>query len=761
MICMVANGNKSDRCRFCNSSFSEDILNKIKNDRDDVYCENCGDIIKHIQDKYNFNLAEITENDSKADISDTPAKPQKELKPHPDVLNYPIGRVFYDTDFPLVFKSNFIIVFSRLTCFHALYLEHKGQIQLNKSDIPENTLNDLYMSTRDVQDKRLAPEFLNDLHDISKEDFERNLKKMQAKIQSNRQYLEDFHVYTRWLIREVYLLISGGLNEDDLSKFELTIYKDLKNQEKFFEIKLAQLIQGPTNMETLFSYFFASRGKRDSHSRKFSPKPINNIKCRKWEELRGGEILTNERSDIEITKTETYTTLQLIEDLLKELRFFKLQLINVFPEKIKKYPHVSLSRLWKGKEESDFILNIKLRYERENSHVLIDSNDLQLLRKNLIYNYGENKLIYCFRIIEKYENREISIIDMIDELLIELGRIVVYFPVTKKILSLLFGMDEKFISNAVERRIKKKNRKDYNPNYKFSLERLEVLLINLDYILGQNSKKCFHFIREYKRLNPDLKEYSQQKYNCREPHAFNELDEDSAYWLGFFVADVFIHKYEYKIQLNLAMKDKEQLEKLAEFVKIDKKYIYEYDVYLKYKGEIKKYRVARLSFGCKSMVQDLINLGFFESRGEMKDRKLPHSILSHIEKANRIGGDWSISKSGRIALAFLHGFFDGDGHYYGGSCGTVFSSSKPFLKHLKEIYNIDNTIREHFHKSVPNDSQVIYVKEMQVDDDGIKPSYHLTLGSELYKKMMRVNDNGLDRKRPSQEKKNLLIRFNY
>ena len=203
------------------------------------------------------------------------------------------------------------------------------------------------------------------------------------------------------------------------------------------------------------------------------------------------------------------------------------------------------------------------------------------------------------------------------------------------------------------------------------------------------------------------------------------------------------------------------MEKLAEFVKIDKRYIYEYDVYLKYKGEIKKYRVARLSFGCRSMVRDLINLGFFESRGEMDDRQLPHSILSHIEKANRIGGDWSRFKSGRIALAFLHGFFDGDGHYYGGSCGAVFSSSETFLEDLKKIYNIDNTIRDHFHKSVPNDSQVIYVKEMQ--DEGIKPSYHLTLGSELYKKMMRVNDNGfgLERKKPSSEKKNLLIRFNY
>ena len=68
MICMVESGPKSDRCRFCNSSFSEDILNNIKNDRDDVYCENCGDTIKRIQDKYNFNSTEITENGPKTNI---------------------------------------------------------------------------------------------------------------------------------------------------------------------------------------------------------------------------------------------------------------------------------------------------------------------------------------------------------------------------------------------------------------------------------------------------------------------------------------------------------------------------------------------------------------------------------------------------------------------------------------------------------------------------------------------------------------------
>jgi len=226
---MIENGPRSHRCRFCKSSFSEEIFKKIEDNRDDVYCENCGDIIKRVQTNYNFYPIDIIGNDTKINTNNSPVKPQKDLEPNPDALNYPIGRVFYDTDFPLIFKSNFIIVFSRLTCFHALYLECEGQIQLGESDVPENTLNDLYMSTRHVQDMRIKSEFLNNLHEISKEEFECYLKRLQEKIQSNRQYREDFTIYSRWLIRRVYLIMCNKWNGDTPNKFERTIRDNLKN----------------------------------------------------------------------------------------------------------------------------------------------------------------------------------------------------------------------------------------------------------------------------------------------------------------------------------------------------------------------------------------------------------------------------------------------------------------------------------------------------------------------------------------------------
>jgi len=177
---MIKDDINSHQCRFCNSSFSDDVLKKIKDDRNDVYCENCGDLIKRVQNKYNFNPTKIIEKASNTNTNDTPTKPQKELKSNPDALHYPIGRIFYDKEFPLTFKSNFIIVFSRLTYFHALYLDSKGQIELGGKEVPENAINNLFMSIRHNQDKRIKSEFLNNLHEISKEEFERNLKQLQA-----------------------------------------------------------------------------------------------------------------------------------------------------------------------------------------------------------------------------------------------------------------------------------------------------------------------------------------------------------------------------------------------------------------------------------------------------------------------------------------------------------------------------------------------------------------------------------------------------
>ncbi|MFW9949474.1 MAG: LAGLIDADG family homing endonuclease, partial [Candidatus Thorarchaeota archaeon] len=208
---------------------------KIQADKDNVYCEICGDIVKRVQNNYNtnqFELYNVREEKSKFDVEITPISVQKKIKQHPDALKFPIGRIFYDDDFPITFKSNFVLVFSRLVAFAIMRFDQEGEFKLGKPEIPENSLNDLYMATRRIQEYPMKDEFLRDLRNISREDFKRHLKKLQAKIQANRQYLEHFHVYTRWLIRKVYLIVSTRRNELDnqLSKFDRALYKKLENQ---------------------------------------------------------------------------------------------------------------------------------------------------------------------------------------------------------------------------------------------------------------------------------------------------------------------------------------------------------------------------------------------------------------------------------------------------------------------------------------------------------------------------------------------------
>ncbi|MBY8987042.1 MAG: hypothetical protein KGD61_01195, partial [Candidatus Lokiarchaeota archaeon] len=95
---MVEDDIKAHQCRFCYSSFSDGILKKIKDDRDDVYCENCGDLIKRVQNGYINEPNTITK--TTPNIPFVAKEPPQEVLIDPDALLYPNGRIFYDTDFP-------------------------------------------------------------------------------------------------------------------------------------------------------------------------------------------------------------------------------------------------------------------------------------------------------------------------------------------------------------------------------------------------------------------------------------------------------------------------------------------------------------------------------------------------------------------------------------------------------------------------------------------------------------------------------------
>ena len=174
-----------DRCRYCKLPFSDEILVKIKNNKEDVICQHCGDIVKRGQDTYNFTELEADEGKLNHKVEST--TPQTHIKDNPDALLYPNGRIFYDKDFPPIFKSNFIIIFSRLVYFHIRRLESIGKLDNAIMEITGDIIYELHRCISSVQNKRFKNEFLNDLHLITVKEFNKNLKKLQEKIQSNKK----------------------------------------------------------------------------------------------------------------------------------------------------------------------------------------------------------------------------------------------------------------------------------------------------------------------------------------------------------------------------------------------------------------------------------------------------------------------------------------------------------------------------------------------------------------------------------------------
>ena len=141
-------------------------------------------------------------------------------------------------------------------------------------------------------------------------------------------------------------------------------------------------------------------------------------------------------------------------------------------------------------------------------------------------------------------------------------------------------------------------------------------------------------------------------------------------------------------------------------------------------------------------------------RGDMSKRQLPKAILPFIAKAKAIGGDWSKSESGRIALAFLLGYFDGDGWVNNKNFrdAVLYSSSEGGLQQIKDLYGVKNKVGTRPPRDIPaHDMEDIEIKEQE---QKTKPSHWLTLGFDFYEQMIKAYNGGLDRKRPPKFRKN-------
>jgi len=353
---------------------------------------------------------------------------------------------------------------------------------------------------------------------------------------------------------------------------------------------------------------------------------------------------------------DTYTTLELIEDLREDLRNYPEILVQIFKERVKRYSHQKLSLLWHNGKNRGYVSNQLWKFKK-NRVFTITNEDLIKLEDNLKKRFN-NRVSKYSQIIQKYKNSELPLDLFIKLLEKELGRISTDVKVTYGELSIIL-LGRKGSVYDIRERITNSTYEDYNPNYKFARSTLKEFRRILNRILKEHAKTCIKFIDNYERLNPNLKNYPKQQYTIKKPRIFKNpsLFVVIAYWFGFLCADAYLHPRRKQFHFELQRSDRKVLVKFAEFVGLEKDRIVNRIRILRDKnGNLKKYPMSYIQFVCKSMGQDLIKNGFLDFKSE---GKVPNFVLSSIKKALR---DKSHRLSeifeGRIALAFLLGFYD-------------------------------------------------------------------------------------------------------
>ena len=170
--------------------------------------------------------------------------------------------------------------------------------------------------------------------------------------------------------------------------------------------------------------------------------------------------------------------------------------------------------------------------------------------------------------------------------------------------------------------------------------------------------------------------YSPNKYNKFNfnSNIFKIIDtEAKAYWLGFLYADGYVNETR-GLELCLAAKDKNHLEKFKNFIESDQN--------IKFKKSSNSYR---LSIDSIELVQDLIRLGCFQNKSLILDfpvnKQVPENLIHH----------------------FMRGYFDGDG------CISINTKKKYYLFSVLGTDNFldkyDSYILNILNKNKPNKRQ--------------------------------------------------------
>ena len=242
-----------------------------------------------------------------------------------------------------------------------------------------------------------------------------------------------------------------------------------------------------------------------------------------------------------------------------------------------------------------------------------------------------------------------------------------------------------------------------NPDYKVALDELQKWADNIRTTLGVKGKNAINYIELYRKSNPNLPASSEFKVLKYHPNLqmdyFEKINtKHKAYWLGVLWAEVHIGKNS-AIRLEINKKDETLIDRYIKALGLNPNAKKNFE--RERKSGIKSY--VRVRFKCPKMVDHLLNLGYTPPK--LKETKFP------------------TLDSRKLDLAFLLGFFDGEGKE---GTNQLHLGSRKILDQIKEKFG----------KDMPHN--------VRPDKEGY---WYLSLGGKLFNEMMLNYKDSLQRKR--------------
>ncbi len=731
MIEKKPQNNSLNRCKFCGWKFPNDLVEKVNEKSDSLFCELCGAEIRYNNVK-NQEEDEIIE--SKSDIDSSGSADKSKSSPwkrfYETMKKFvieteggevqegltkrqkeSIARVFKDDDFPKIFKENFIIVFARITYFEIKKLKSTVNLNNSKRKLTKAELKALTERLKPIAKKDIKAEFLKDLHKISQNDFKKWLKKLQVKLKSSPTYYHDFITYIQWLIIIIAKIVSELWDKTNLPKFEQTILEDLKNY--------------------FYSFYFTK----------------NNIK--------------NEPEDQKLRrlKETTYDGISLDEDTSRNPNWKtnvkeNTDIIRELNENDKELISKVINKVDISEEERKKLISILSKLDIEQL-IEIFGESFKHNTKNFVkwgwdYDMGVKKLMLnkYFNIMQKevkHYNRWLT--DIIQNYLKRLeGEIKLLFEafIEFKNMGALFGLYKNYIPT---------NR--MNKNYKKIIARsiLDEMRVNFKKIIKNWINKYPHLVQSLLLVQTDIIKFLDKYEAILQPKPtpdyqmfnhhpnfkrdyFEIIDTcEKAYWLGFLFADGWIaieHKKSgdyYRMGLQLSYNDKDVLSRFCESIGLNPKYIKNRLVGSDFSTKL--YPVSEIRWGDQKIAQDLINLGMRYEYSEQKGRRVKTPRLPHL-------------KNRKLMLAFLLGIYDGDGTLgfdkkTGKIRPRIASSEIEFLEQIKQYFGIKYKI---------SSTTILYFNIRKKKMIKIFSS-RLDIDKEIFKEMLSLYKKSLKRKRVS------------